>query len=60
MSGIQAQGQVGQVASGVQLLGQGVRVNLTSMFERMSLTACGGEGHRASNPLQVYGQDQGH
>ena len=30
------------------------------MFERMSLTACGGAGHGASNPLQVHGQDQGH
>ena len=56
----QAQGQVGRVASGVELLGQGVRVNLTSMFERMSLSACGGAGHQASNPLQVQGQDRGH
>ena len=60
VSGMQAQGQVGRVASGVELLGQGVRVNLTSMFERMSLTACGGAGHQASNPLQVQGQDRGH
>ena len=60
VSGMQAQGQVGRVASGVELLGQGVRVNLTSMFERMSLTAFGGAGHQASNPLQVQGQDRGH
>ena len=60
VSGMQAQGQVGRVASGVELLGQGVRINLTSMFERMFLTACGGAGHQASNPLQVQGQDRGH
>ena len=58
--GMEAQGQVGRIASGVELLGQGVRVNLTSMFERMSLTACGGAGHQASNPSQVHGQDRGH
>ena len=58
VSGMQAQGQVGRVASGVELLGQGVRINLTSMFERMSLTACGGAGHEASNPLQVQGQEE--